>query len=204
MRYFRDKQCFQHCRNCFEITSVSTDVEIFVQIFLFINALQAPTCWSCLKPEFMKLCRYLGDKYIYFNVPLKNVMVFLIFPLEAAPSIFSVVFWILRGAPSKDLLWNVTNKENSKCFETAHDFWEIKGIPSRIPHGQTNLGHCCDANSAQHIPVSPSTSHGIACTGTTDKNHTESTTQLLQTLPFHPGSIWNPPQDTYSHIEDIF
>lgn len=111
----------------------------------------------------------------------------------------SVVFWILIGAPSKDLVGNVVIKENSRCFETAHDFWEIKGIPSRIPHGQTNLGHCCDANSAQHMPVSLSTSHGNACTGTTDKNHTESRTQLLQTLPFHPGSIWNPPQDTYSH-----
>lgn len=74
-------------------------------------------------------------------------------------------------------------KENSKCFETVHYFWEIKGIPSRIPHGQTNLGHCCDANSAQHIPVSPSTSHGNSCAGTTDKNHTESRTQLLKHSP---------------------
>lgn len=50
-------------------------------------------------------------------------------------------------------------------------------------------------------PVSPGTSHGNACAGTTDKNHTESRTQLLQTLPFHPGSIWNPPRHTYSHTE---
>lgn len=84
-RCFRDKQCFQHCRNSFKITSVSTHVEIFLQIFLFINALQAPTCWSCLKPEFMKLCRSLGEKHGYFNVSLRNVMVILIFPFEAAP-----------------------------------------------------------------------------------------------------------------------
>lgn len=128
-------------------------------------------------------------------------MVILMFPLEAAPWMFPVVFWVLTGTPSKDLVWNATIKENSKCFEAAQDFWEIMGIPSRIPHGQTNSGHWCDANSAQHIPMSPGTSHGNACAGTTDKNHTESRSQLLLTLPFHPGSIWNPPQHTYSHTE---
>lgn len=42
--------------SAFQITWVAVYVQVFAQTSPFVNALQRPTCWSCLKPEklFMK------------------------------------------------------------------------------------------------------------------------------------------------------